>query len=305
MGGSAVGGAARARRRSAPRLRAPAASSPTATRCRRWAGPDDARAVLELLGRRPRRRSPAYDDAREPARRGSWPPPAARWPSARARDGVPVDPAARAASSRARRSATRSWPRSRRRALAGAAPSLRDEVEAAAALAERWPPSGGRTAPRTARPRRSRARSHGTVPVIVGRRADRRRSPTAGSASSTRTRSCRRSASALPEADHNEIVRLGRARASSARSPPSSSRTRRRTRATALRIELTAEHRGGGRARRRARRAARGETRARAARLARAARRPRLALPRRAARRRPGRRSRPIDALKAQLADAR
>ena len=43
-------------------------------------------------------------------------------------------------------------------ALCGAAPSLRDEVEAAAALAEGLAARvGARTAPRTARPRRSRA----------------------------------------------------------------------------------------------------------------------------------------------------
>ena len=43
-------------------------------------------------------------------------------------------------------------------ALSGAAPSVRDEVEAAAALAERWPRVGARTGPRMATRSGSRAR---------------------------------------------------------------------------------------------------------------------------------------------------
>ena len=70
---------------------------------------------------------------------------AGRARAARPRAG---DPAARAASSRAPRSATRSSSALEAAALAGAAPSLRDEVEAAAALAERARRRvGARTAP--------------------------------------------------------------------------------------------------------------------------------------------------------------
>ena len=123
-----------------------------------WAGPVDARAVLELLGNTEETLA-AYDDARRArARRGSWPRPAARSPSARARDGVPVIPIPggfqpRAAIGYSLVARAGGGGAGRRRAVACATRSRRPR---------RWPRrsprSGARTAPRTARPSRSRAR---------------------------------------------------------------------------------------------------------------------------------------------------
>ena len=76
--------------------------------------------------------------------------------------------------------------------LAGAAPSLRDEIEAAAVLAEslaaEWGPDGDEDSEAKVLARAL----YSTVPVIMGAELASPR-PTAGSASSTRTRSCRRS----------------------------------------------------------------------------------------------------------------
>ncbi len=125
-------------------------------------------------------------------------------------------------------------------ALGGAAPSLRDEIEAAADLAEalavEWGPElrrglGGQDD--RARAARHRARDR-------GRRGRAPPRPTAGSASSTRTRSSRRSPSALPEMNHNEVVgwesarELGRFSYVSLEDPDAHERNR-------LRAELTAE----------------------------------------------------------------
>ena len=162
MGGSAVGGrlarAALGDRAARPIVVADGYALPG------WAGRRrscSARATRAT----PRRRWPPTTTPAPSGRRGSSPPPAARWPSARARRRA-GDPAARAASSRGRRSATRSWPRSRRRA-GGAAPSLRDEVEAAAArrqaLAAEWGPDD-----EDGEAKRIARALHGTVPVIAG-----------------------------------------------------------------------------------------------------------------------------------------
>ena len=89
--------------------------------------------------------------------------------------------------------------------LAGAAPSVRDEVEAAAALAEslaaEWGPGGDEDGEAKALARRL----HGTVPVVVGAEL------TAAVAYRWKCQINENAglpsfASALPEADHNEVV---------------------------------------------------------------------------------------------------
>jgi glucose/mannose-6-phosphate isomerase len=121
--------------------------------------------------------------------------------------------------------------------LAGAAPSLRDEIEAAAdlaeSLAEEWSPDGGGEAAQIARA------LHGTVPVIAG----------AELAAAVAYRwKCQFNenaalpafASVLPEADHNEVVgwasagSLGRFSYVSLEDPGAHERNR-------VRAELTAE----------------------------------------------------------------
>ncbi len=96
-------------------------------------------------------------------------------------------------------------------ALAGAAPSLRDEIEAAAVLAEtlvaEWGPDGGEDGEA-----KTLARAlHGTVPVIVGAEL---------AAAAAYRWKCQFNenaalpafASVLPEADHNEVVGWAAAR---------------------------------------------------------------------------------------------
>ncbi len=165
MGGSAAGGAARASRALGPRLRRPLVVSDGYT-LPGWAGPSTLVLCSSYSGNTEETLA-AYDDAVARARRGSSRRPAARWPSARARRraGDPDPgrlPAARGDRLLARR------PRSRRPLLAGAAPSVRDEIEAAAALAEElaaeWGPDGAEDSEA-----KSIARAlHGTVPVIAG-----------------------------------------------------------------------------------------------------------------------------------------
>ena len=239
MGGSAVGGRlARGALGAAPAP--PARRAPTATRCRAGPAPDDARAVRELLGHdrgdagRLRRRRRAR---RAAARRR---PPAARSPSAPARDGVPVIPlpgrlpAARGGRLLARRRA-RGGRALRRRAVA----ARRDRGRGRARRGARARVGAGRRRGRRGQGARARAARHD--PGDRRRRARGRRSPTAGSARSTRTPALPAFASALPELDHNEVVGWAAARELGALLAPSSSRTPARTRATALRIELTAE----------------------------------------------------------------
>ena len=176
-------------------------------------------------------------------------------------------------------------------ALCGAAPSIRDELEGAAALAaelaREWGPGGAEDgeAKRLARA------LHGTIPVIIG----------AGLTASVAYRwKCQINenaeipafASKLPEHDHNEIVGWAGAERRLAAVFLEDPRGRR------ARHAAHRGHRRAGRRGRRGGRAGHGPWRdaARAARLAHAARRPRLALPRRAARRRPGARARDRDA---------
>jgi glucose/mannose-6-phosphate isomerase len=90
-------------------------------------------------------------------------------------------------------------------ALAGAAPSLRAEIEAAAALAERlaaeWGPDGDEQGEAKALARRL----HGTVPVVAGAELT---APVAyrWKCQINENASLPAFASALPEADHNEVV---------------------------------------------------------------------------------------------------
>ena len=172
-------------------------SSRAARRCRRGPAPTTLVLCSSYSGNTEETLA-AYDAAGAPGRRAWSARAAASWRAA------PAATACRssrcpAASSRAPRSATRSSSRSRWPRLAGAAPSPRAEVEAAAELARG---AGRRVGARRRRGRRgqgARARgSHGTVPVIVGRRASRPPPPTAGSASSTRTPSCPRSRPSCP-----------------------------------------------------------------------------------------------------------
>jgi glucose/mannose-6-phosphate isomerase len=96
-------------------------------------------------------------------------------------------------------------------AACGAAPSLRDEVEAAAALAERLAAEWGPDAPGDAAPKALAQRLVGTVPVIAGTEL------TADVAYRWKTQLNENAevpafASALPELDHNEIVGWAAAR---------------------------------------------------------------------------------------------
>ena len=124
-------------------------------------------------------------------------------------------------------------------ALSGAAPSVRDEVEAAAVLAEQlaveWGPDGAEEgdAKRIARA------LHGSIPVIVGAGLTRR-SPTAGRRQLNENAELPAFASELPEHDHNEVVGWGARRAPAVRRLP---------RGSAGRRAHGAPHRGDGGAR--------------------------------------------------------
>jgi glucose/mannose-6-phosphate isomerase len=129
-------------------------------------------------------------------------------------------------------------------ALCGAAPSLREEVEAAAALAERlaaeWGPDGAEDGDAKALARRL----HGTVPVIAGAELA---APVAyrWKCQINENAALPAFASALPELDHNEIVgwpaarELGRFAAVLLEDPGAHPRN-------ALRAELTAEQAAAG-----------------------------------------------------------
>ena len=157
MGGSAVGGAARARARSAT-----GATRPIVVRRRlraaavgRAGAPRAAARATRATRRRPSRPTTTR---RRAARRASSPRRAARSPSAPARDGVPVIPLPGGFQPRAAvgyalvvgARGRRAGGRRRRRCATRSRPPPRSP--------RRSPPSGARTAPRTARRRRSRAR---------------------------------------------------------------------------------------------------------------------------------------------------
>jgi len=96
-------------------------------------------------------------------------------------------------------------------ALCGAAPSLRGDVEAAAALAERLAREWGPDGEEESAPKRLARRLEGTVPVIAGAEL--------ATAAAYRWKSMLNEnaevpafAAALPEADHNDVVGWARAR---------------------------------------------------------------------------------------------
>jgi glucose/mannose-6-phosphate isomerase len=90
-------------------------------------------------------------------------------------------------------------------ALAGAAPSLRDEVEAAAALAETLAAEWGPDAAEDSEAKRLARTLHGTVPVIAGAELT---APVAyrWKCQINENAGLPAFASVLPEADHNEVV---------------------------------------------------------------------------------------------------
>ena len=287
MGGSASAARSRAPR-SATASRARWSCRATATTLPAWTGPDTLVLCSSYSGNTEETLA-AYDARRRAgAPRARAPPPAARCAArARARRRARHPAARRLPAPRGGRLLARGRARGRRRSRA---PRRRcaTEIEAAAplarSLAEEWGPGrrrgrrGQAARPRAPRDRAGDRRARGSPP----------RRPIAGSASSTRTPSSRRSPRELPEADHNEIVgwaaarELARFAAVFLEDPGAGERMQ-------PRIELTAEI-VGGQAAVVERVAPRGETPLRAARLARPARRPRVALPRGAARHRPVRR---------------
>jgi glucose/mannose-6-phosphate isomerase len=127
-------------------------------------------------------------------------------------------------------------------ALCGAGPSLRDEVEAAAALAERLAPEWGPDGPEDGEAKALARRLHGTVPVIAGAEL---------AAAAAYRWKCQINenaglpafASVLPELDHNEVVGWpaadGRLSAVFLDDPGAHPRNR-------LRAELTAEQAAAG-----------------------------------------------------------
>ena len=90
-------------------------------------------------------------------------------------------------------------------ALAGAGPSIRDEIEAAAALAEKLAEQWGPGAPEDSEAKELARRLHGTVPVIAGAELT---APVAyrWKCQVNENSSLPAFASELPELDHNEIV---------------------------------------------------------------------------------------------------
>ena len=249
-----------------------------------WAGPDTLVLCSSYSGTTEETLS-AYDDAAERGAPRLVATTGGPLAERARRDGVPVIPVPggfqpRAAVGYALVAALEAA------ASCGAAPSLRDEVEAAAALAERLAAEWGPDGPEDGEAKALARRLYGTVPVIAGAEL---------AAAAAYRWKCQINenaglpafAGAVPEIGHNEVVgwpgarALGRFSAVFLDDPGAH---------PAQRPAHRADHRAGGRVgrRRRARHAARRHA-DRAARLARAARRPRVALPRRAARRGPGR----------------
>lgn len=234
MGGSAAGGRLAAAALG-PRLRRPFAVADDYT-LPGWVGPDALVLCSSYSGATEETLS-AYDDA---AARGARRLVATTGgPLAeRARgDGVPVIPVPggfepRAAVGYSLVAALEAA------ALAGAAPSLRDEVERAAALAARLAPEWGPEGPEDGEAKALARRLHGTVPVIAGAElaaaaAYRWKAQVNENAGQPAF------ASGLPELDHNEIVgwpaagELGRFSAVFLEDPGAHPRN-------ALRAELTA-----------------------------------------------------------------
>jgi glucose/mannose-6-phosphate isomerase len=129
-------------------------------------------------------------------------------------------------------------------ALCGAAPSLRAEIEAAAALAERLAAEWGPDGPEDGAAKTLARRLHGTIPVVCGAEAA---APVAyrWKCQINENSGLPAFASALPELDHNEIVgwpasrELARFSAVLLEDPTAHARNR-------LRAELTAEQAAAG-----------------------------------------------------------
>jgi len=129
-------------------------------------------------------------------------------------------------------------------ALCGAAPSLRAEIDAAAALAERLAPEWGPDGPEDGEAKALARRLHGTVPVVAGAELA---APAAyrWKCQINENAGLPAFASVLPELDHNEVVGwpaagdLGRFSAVFLEDPGAHPRN-------ALRVDLTAEQAAAG-----------------------------------------------------------
>ena len=155
-------------------------------------------ALLELLGRRPRRRWPASRPPRRSARNGWSPASAGRWSTGPARPACRWS-GCRGSSSRAPRSPTWSSSPPRPPALAGVAPRVHTEIDAAAAfLTEQTETCSSRRA-------RSPRCIAGAVPVIYGSDLT---APVARRWKTQVNENAKFPAwwGELPEADHNELL---------------------------------------------------------------------------------------------------
>jgi glucose/mannose-6-phosphate isomerase len=238
MGGSAVGGRLAAGA-IGPRLRRPFAIADGYT-LPGWAGPDTLVLCSSYSGGTEETLA-AYDDAAERGARRIVATTGGELAARARRDGVPVIPVPggfqpRAAVGYSMVAALEAA------ALCGAAPSLRDEVEAAAALARQLAPEWGPDGPEDGEAKALARRLHGTVPVIAGAEL---------AAAAAYRWKCQINenagipafASVLPELDHNEVVGWpaadGRLSAVFLEDPGAHPRNR-------LRSELTAEQAAAG-----------------------------------------------------------
>jgi glucose/mannose-6-phosphate isomerase len=238
MGGSAVGGRLAAGA-IGPRLRRPLAIADGYT-LPGWAGPDTLVLCSSYSGGTEETLA-AYADAAERGAARIVATTGGELAARARRDGVPVIPVPggfqpRAAVGYALVAALEAA------ALCGAAPSLRDEVEAAAALARQLAPEWGPDGPEDGEAKELARRLHGTVPVIAGAEL---------AAAAAYRWKCQINENAaipafagvLPELDHNEVVGWpaagGRLSAVFLEDPAAHPRNR-------LRSELTAEQAAAG-----------------------------------------------------------
>jgi glucose/mannose-6-phosphate isomerase len=238
MGGSAVGGRL-ALAAIGPRLRRPLAIADGYT-LPGWAGPGTLVLCSSYSGSTEETLA-AYDDAGERSAQRIVATTGGPLAERARRDGVPVIPVPggfqpRAAVGYALVAALEAA------ALCGAAPSLREEVEAAAGLAERLAPEWGPDGPEDGEAKALARRLHGTIPIVAGAEL---------AAAAAYRWKCQINenaglpafASVLPELDHNEVVGWpaagGRLSAVFLEDPGAHPRNR-------LRSELTAEQAAAG-----------------------------------------------------------
>jgi glucose/mannose-6-phosphate isomerase len=201
MGGSAVGGRL-ALGAIGPRLRRPLAIADGYT-LPGWAGPDTLVLCSSYSGSTEETLA-AYDDAVERGAQRIVATTGGAMAERARRDGVAVIPMPggfqpRAAVGYALVAALEAA------ALCGAAPSLREEVEAASELAERLAPEWGPDGPEDGEAKALARRLHGTIPVVAGAEL---------AAAAAYRWKCQINenaglpafASVLPELDHNEVV---------------------------------------------------------------------------------------------------